>query len=75
MLLEVEKDIVDNMNKKIVDKLVEKYNLPKPIIEKVISSQFKFTADIIASGTLTPVRHPNLGVFAVKPGRKEKLNK
>ena len=63
------------MNKKIIEELSIKYNLPKPIIEKIISSQFKFTADIMASGNMQPVRHPYLGVFAVKPGRLEKLNK
>lgn len=62
------------MNKKIIDKLAEKYKLPKPIIEKIISSQFKFVADTMASGEMTPVRLPYLGVFAVKPNRLKKLN-
>lgn len=63
------------MNEKIIEELAEKYNLPKPIIEKVVRSQFKYTADIMAGGTMQAVRHPYLGVFAVKPGRIENLNK
>ena len=60
---------------KIIEELSIKYNLPKPIIEKVVRDQFKFTAEVIAKGEFRPMRLPYLGVFGVKPGRLEKLNK
>jgi len=60
---------------KIIEELSIKYNLPKPIIEKVVRDQFKFTAEVMAQGEFKPMRLPYLGVFGVKPGRLEKLNK
>ncbi len=60
---------------KIIEELSIKYNLPKPIVEKVVKDQFKFTAAIISKGEFKPVRLPYFGVFGVRPGRLEKLNK
>ena len=60
---------------KIIEELSIKYNLPRPIIEKIVRDQFKFTASIIAEGDFKPVRLPYLGVFGVRPGRLDKLNK
>ena len=60
---------------KIIEELCIKYNLPRPIIEKIVRDQFKFTASVMAEGEFRPVRLPYLGVFGVKPGRLEKLNK
>ena len=60
---------------KIIESLSIKYNLPKPIIEKIVKDQFKFTASVMAKGEFRPVRLPYFGVFGVKKGRLEKLNK
>jgi len=60
---------------KIIEELCIKYNLPKPIIEKIVKDQFRYTASIMTAGEFKPVRLPYLGVFGVKPGRLEKLNK
>ena len=59
---------------KIIKELSEKYNLPKEVIEKIIRSPFKYTVQVMAKGEFKPIRHPYLGVFAVKPGRLDKLN-
>ena len=60
---------------KIIEELCIKYNLPRSIIDKIVRDQFKYTAAVMASGSFRPVRLPYLGVFGVKPGRLEKLNK
>ena len=59
---------------KIIEDLCIKYNLPRPIMEKIVKDQFRFTASIMTKGEFKPVRLPYLGVFGVKPGRREKLN-
>lgn len=60
---------------KILEELSIKHNMPKHLIEKIVLSPFKYTVQIMAEGDFIPVRHPFLGVFGVKPGRLEKLNK
>jgi len=61
--------------KHVIEKLSLKYNIPEPILKKIVHSPFKYTAEVMAEGEFKPVRHPYFGVFAVKPGRLEKLNK
>jgi len=72
LLLEEEK--LKLMDNNILKELSIKYNLPIQVIEKIVRSPFKFTVDIMKEGNFKPIRHPYLGVFAVKPGRLDKLN-
>jgi len=62
------------MNKKIIEELSDKYKLPEHIIEKIVRHPFKFQADLMKQDDLKPFRHPYLGVFGVKPGRRAAIN-
>lgn len=62
-------------HKRIYSELAEEFNLPKELIEKVCDSQFEFTKEIMASGKDEPVRLQYLGLFQVKPGRRETVRK
>lgn len=64
-----------SLHKKIYAELAEKYKLPVPIIEKICDSQFEFTSGIIAKGNDEPVRLQYLGIFKVKPGRRDTVKK
>lgn len=59
---------------KIIEELSIKYNLPVPIVEKVVRDQFKYVASVMSKGEFKPVRLPYFGVFGVRPGRLDKLN-
>lgn len=63
------------MNKKIIEQLSKQYKLPEHIIENIVRHPFKFQASLMKQGNLKPFRHQYLGVFAVKPGRREAYNK
>ena len=59
--------------KVILQKLATKYNLPIQKIEEAVYYQFKYTAELIKSGTFDSVRLPYLGKFHVLPGRLKYL--
>mgnify|MGYP003654386448 CR=1 FL=1 len=63
------------MNKKIIEELARKFKLPEHVIENIVRHPFEFQANLMKQGDLKPFRHQYLGVFAVKPGRKEAYNK
>ena len=53
----------------------EKYNKPVEEIRKICESQFEFTKEVIQSGEDKQVRLQYLGLFQVKPGRRETVRK
>lgn len=55
----------------IIERLSEKYDLPKIAIEAIIKSMFGFTAEVIRKGELESVALIHLGKFCVKPNRKK----
>ena len=62
------------MNKKIIEELAKEFKLPEHVIENIVRHPFKFQIDLMKEGDLKPFRHQYLGVFAVKPGRREAYN-
>lgn len=63
------------MNKDIIFKLSLKYKLPIAVVEKIIASQFDFTRDVMTQGNDEQVRLQYLGLFKVKDGRRELVQK
>jgi len=61
------------MDKVILQKLATKYNLPIQKIEEAVYYQFKYTSNLIKSGSFDAVRLPYLGKFHVLPGRLKYL--
>lgn len=61
----------DKLYQEVYKKLAIKYNLPKEIIEKITDSEFEFCKEIISEGKDEPIRLQGLGLFRVKPGRRE----
>jgi nucleoid DNA-binding protein len=55
--------------KKIINKLATKYNLPLKTIEKIVNHQFKFVSKIIAEGEFDSIRLPYFGNFHVNKNR------
>jgi nucleoid DNA-binding protein len=62
-------------NKKIYQKLAEEFRLPYEEIRKICESQFEFTKNTIQSGEDAQVRLQYLGLFQVKPGRRDTVRK
>jgi hypothetical protein len=62
------------MDKKIIEELSNTFKLPEHVIENIVRHPFKFQLGLMKQGDLKPFRHPYLGVFGVKPGRKEAYN-
>lgn len=54
----------------IIRKLSEKYNLPQPVIESIIKSEFEFVRKVMNRGDCESVRLMYLGTFKVTPGRR-----
>jgi nucleoid DNA-binding protein len=61
------------MDRIILQKLATKYNLPIQKIEEAVYYQFKYTSNLIKSGSFESVRLPYLGKFHVLPGRLKYL--
>ena len=55
--------------------LAEKFGLPYEVVRKICESQFEFTKEVIQSGEDEQVRLQYLGLFQVKPGRRETVKK
>ena len=51
----------------LINILAVKFNRSPELIEKIIRSQFKFTADTMEEGGLESVHLHHLGKFACKP--------
>lgn len=61
------------MNKPIDDiikQLAKKYNLSEIVIDRIITSQFKFTVKEIESGNLNNIMLQHLGKFCMTDGRR-----
>lgn len=58
----------------LIEKLANKYNLPKPIIRDIIYSQFRFLKEVVTKEEKN-LMLPFFGKFAIKPGRKEYWDK
>ena len=56
-------------DKKIIQKLATKHNLPLSKVEEIVNYQYKFIADIIKEGNFESVRLPYFGKFSVNKGR------
>lgn len=63
------------MEKVILQKLANKYNLPINKIKQAVFYQFKYVGNIMKEGKFEPVRLPYLGKFHVLPGRLKHLQK
>ena len=61
------------MDRVILQKLATKYNLRIQKIEEAVYYQFKYTAELIKSGSFDAIRLPYLGKFHVLPGRLKHL--
>lgn len=62
---------------KLIKKLAGKFNIDEEIVEKIIRSEFKFTAETIQEGEFQSVHLHYFGKFGVKPNaikRLEQLN-
>lgn len=65
-----------SLNKKeLIYKLANKYDLPIKVVEAAVTYQFKYTANIISSGTFDSVRLPYFGKWWVKQGRVDHINR
>lgn len=62
-------------HKQIYKELAEKFKLPVEVIEKITDSQFEFLKHVISKGEDEQVRLQYLGLFMVKPGRRETVRK
>lgn len=65
--------MIEHIDKYIA--LAKKYNLDVDVVRKVCISQFEFTKSIIQSGKDEPIRLAYLGLFRVKPGRRDAVKK
>jgi len=63
------------IDKDLVKKLIDKYDLPDFVIESIVKSQFKFVQNKIEEGKCAKVRLHHFGVFKVKPKRLYIINK
>ncbi len=54
----------------IVKQLALKYNLSEIIVDRIITSQFKYTAKEIESGEFNNIMLQHIGKFCMKPGRR-----
>lgn len=61
--------------KRILQKLATKYNLPINKVEEAVFSQFKYTGNLIRKGEFESIRLPYLGKFHVLESRLKHLNK
>jgi len=59
----------------IIQKLANKYNLSIQKVEEVVYSQFKYVNKIMKEGKFESVRLPYLGKFHVMPGRLKYLQR
>lgn len=64
-----------SLHKKIYTELSKEFNLPISVIEKICDSQFEFTRRMIMTGNDEPIRLQYLGLFEVKPNRRENVRK
>jgi nucleoid DNA-binding protein len=60
--------------KALIQRIATKYNLPLRKIEEIVMSQFKFSAEKIASGEFKAIRLAYLGKFSANPKRLEHLS-
>lgn len=59
---------------KIIKALAKKYDLPQFVIDQVTESQFRFTRDMIKSGSFESSNHLFLGKFVVHEGVRKHWN-
>jgi len=64
-----------NDQKKLIETLAEKYEIPFFVAESIVKSQFKFVQDKMEQGECAKVRLHHFGVFKVKPKRLYIINK
>ena len=63
------------MERVIIQKLANKYNLSIQKVEEVVYSQFKYVNKIMKEGKFESERLPYLGKFHVMPGRLKYLQR
>ena len=63
------------MERVIIQKLANKYNLSIQKVEEVVYSQFKYVNKIMKEGKFESVRLPYLGKFHVMPDRLKYLQR
>ena len=63
------------MEKVILQKLANKYNLPLQKVKRAVYHQFKYVGLVMKAGKFEAVRLPYLGKFHVLPGRLKHLKK
>jgi nucleoid DNA-binding protein len=57
------------LDKKLIQKIASKYNLPLQVIEKIVFHQFKFVSKIMKEGNFDSIRLPYFGKFHVNKNR------
>tara|TARA_R110000764_G_scaffold234790_5_gene328883 strand:- start:538 stop:801 length:264 start_codon:yes stop_codon:yes gene_type:complete len=62
-------------HKRIYRELAGQFGLPLDVVEKICDSQFDFVRETMMEGSDQQVRLQYLGLFSVKPWRREGLQK
>lgn len=62
-------------HKRIYRELAGQFGLPLDVVEKICDSQFDFVRETIMTGNDDPIRLQYLGLFSVKPYRRESVKK
>lgn len=63
------------MHKDKYKKLAKEFGMTAEEIRKICESQFEFTKEMIQTGDDLPIRLQYLGLFQVKPGRRETVRR
>lgn len=63
------------LHQDLYKKLAIKFQMSPADIERICDSQFEFTKEIMSNGDDEPIRLQYLGLFSVKPGRRETVRK
>ena len=58
----------------IIKQLAKEYELPEPVIESIVRSQFKFVCDKMQDDECLRIRLHHFGVFKIKPKRLYVIN-
>jgi hypothetical protein len=60
-------------HKRIYRELAGQFGLPLEVVEKICDSQFDFVRETMMAGNDDPIRLQYLGLFSVKPHRRESV--
>lgn len=69
------KDARDLDRRKLIQQVADELDLYMYEVEDAVKAQFDFLAETMAAGNFDAVRLPKLGLFHVRKGRIEHLNR